>query len=239
MTARLFFIFTLFSIPSFGQQWMNWSEGAIVYSPIKKIDITIGGQYRWDVTNQAYGKTLLSAKVNAKITRFISIQGRYRRTWLPNEYFYLDQQIQTYGHRLSAGIQWDIAKTLKKTSEKRKWNVQYTSTYQWETFKFRRPQVYWRNQVEVSHALPLKKCKLQYSIESFYRTNQYYSFINDQVVYSGLLNEMRYSIGLKYAISKQHEIILGIIKRDFQTSKWDVNVLELGYQFSISSKAKG
>ena len=238
MNIRIFLLLLMISSRGIGQQWMNWNEGGLCYSPHKKINVSVGAQYRWNLTDQTYSKALFSTKIDLKIVRFLHIQARYRRTWMPNEYYYLDQNIQTYGHRFALGFQWDLNKIKKNAKEKRKWNIQYSSTYQWEFFKFKRNQLYWRNQLKVTHILPWKNVKPYYSIESFYRTNQGYAYINDEIQYVGLMNEIRYSVGLKIAISKKHEFNIGMIRRDYQTQKWDTNVIELGYQYHLSPTDK-
>jgi Protein of unknown function (DUF2490) len=238
MNIRPLLFFLILSSQCLGQQWMNWNEGSFCYSPNKIFNVSAGTQYRWNITNQTYSKALFSAKINMKVVRFLGLRASYRRTWMPNEYYYLDQNAQTYGHRFSVGFHCDFNKFKKNTKEKRKWNIQYSSSYQWEIFKFKRNQVFWRNQIELTHILPWKNCKPYYTIESFYRTNQGYTYVNDQIQYSGLINEIRYSMGLKIAISKNHEFSIGVIRRDYQTQKWDANVIEMGYQHHLSNSSK-
>ena len=234
MMIRLLFFCILFTNATFAQQWMSWNECSIGYQPIKKINIQIGGQYRWNGSEQQYNKTLFSARLEYKLKRMIQCQIRYRRAWMPNDYFYLDQVPQTYGHRIAAGVEWDILKTLPKKEGGRKIGVQVTSLWQLEHFKFKRAQEYWRNKMQINYEFARKKWKTFFSLEHFYRFNQTYRFVDEQIDYQGLLNEWRYEWGIRYAIKKNQAFSMGILYRDFQTLREDQIVLQLSYHLDIA-----
>ncbi len=211
----------------------NWSDAGIKLKPTKRFTISISGQYRWNVSDKIYSKTLFSAKLKYDIAKAFSIQASYRRAWMPNDYFYLDNQDNTYGHRFAAGFSWDLLRTIKS---KAKSSLKYTSQYQKEFFKFKREQIYWRNRLSLDLYIGLKRMTPVFSAESFFRTNQYFQLVNNVAVTSGLMNEMRYSFGLNFDLPNNHEIQIGGLYRDFQTKKWDVWVMQFSYFYTIEKK---
>jgi len=233
MMIRLLFFCLLFTNATFAQQWMSWNGCSVGYQPIKKINIQLGGQYRWNGSEQQYSKTLFSARVEYKLKRMIKCQIRYRRAWMPNDYFYLDQVSQTYGHRIAAGVEWDILKTLKKKEGGRRIGLQFTSLWQLEQFKFKRAQEYWRNKIQLNYKLSNKKWETFLSVENFYRVNQSYLYVNDAISYQGLLNEWRYEWGVKYTLKKNHSLSISGLYRDFQTSRKDQMVAQLSYHLDL------
>ena len=239
MRRLLALTFLLYSGWAHSQSWMNWSDASVGYSPIERIKINVGAQYRWNVSENTYSKSLLNLRISGKMTSFLSLQARYRRAWMPNEYFYLDQKTQTYGHRFAIGLKLDLLKTLpKKWDWRKKIGLTYSSFWQVEQFKFKRNQTFWRNKLMLDHELPFKRIRPFYSIESFYRLNQYYTYENQSVSYFGLMNEMRYEIGLSFDLPKSHGLAFSCIYRDFQTQKWDVWVMQVSYQYTIGKKKK-
>ena len=152
---------------------------------------------------------------------------------MPNEFFYLDNQENTYGHRFAAGFSWDIFRTFKS---KAKSSFKYTSQYQKEFFKFKREQIYWRNRVSLDLHIGLKRMTPVFSAESFFRTNQYFQLVNNTPVTSGLMNEMRYGFGLNFNLPNNHEIQIGTLYRDIKTKKNDAWVLQFSYFYTIEKK---
>jgi hypothetical protein len=234
MKKIAFIVFML--IPLFGisqTNLFNWNEVGIKLKPSKRFSVSLGGQYRWDVTNKVYGKTLFSGRLKYDIAKPFSIQASYRRTWMPNDYFYLDNEMNTYGHRFAGGIVWDLIKTIKP---KAKTSLKYTAQFQKEFFKFKREQIYWRNKLALNLNIGLKRIQPFLSAESFYRTNQQYQLINNEIVVTGLMNEMRYEFGFNFNLPKNHSLEIGAIYRDFKTNKWDAYVVQCSYFYTIEKK---
>ena len=229
-------LFLLLVIPS-----LSWSQNAlfnrneigIKIKPTKRFSATLSGQYRWSVSEKVYSKTLFNARLKYDIAKPFSILASYRRTWMPNDYFYLDNEENTYGHRFAAGFSWDILRTFKS---KAKSSLKYTSQYQKEFFKFKREQIYWRNRLSLDLNIGLKRMTPVFSAESFFRTNQYFQLVNNAAVTSGLMNEMRYGFGLNFNLPNNHEIQIGGLYRDFQTRKWDAWVMQFSYFYTIEKK---
>lgn len=238
MRLKFFLFFFVFSFGAKGQQWMNWNSASLSYSPIKRINISVGGQYRWNVSESIYAKTMFSARIKGKITKYLSLQLRYRRSWMPNEYFYLDHVAQTYGHRGAVGLEWDIVKTIFKKKEGKKWHLRYSTLWQVEQFKFKRAQEFWRNKIELAYKIPAASFSPFLNVESFYRLNQSYTYVNDKIAYTGALNEMRYGIGIQYSINEIHELKLEYLYRYFQPALLNVNVIRLEYTFDLSKTIK-
>jgi len=233
---KRFLLFLLIVLPSFG--WtqnaiFNWNEIGVKVKPTKRFSATLSGQYRWNVSDKVYSKTLFTARLKYDIAKPFSIQATYRRAWMPNEFFYLDNQENTYGHRFAAGFSWDIFRTFKS---KAKSSFKYTSQYQKEFFKFKREQIYWRNKLALNLNIGLKRIQPFLSAESFYRTNQQYQLINNEIVVTGLMNEMRYEFGFNFNLPKNHSLEIGAIYRDFKTNKWDVYVFQCSYFYTIEKK---
>jgi hypothetical protein len=211
----------------------NRSEIGIKIKPTKRFSATLSGQYRWNVSDKVYSKTLFNVRLKYDIAKPFSILASYRRTWMPNDYFYLDNEENTYGHRFAAGFSWDILRTIKS---KAKSSFKYTSQYQKEYFKFKHEQIYWRNRLSLDLHIGLKRMTPVFSAESFFRTNQYFQLVNNDAVTSGLMNEMRYGFGLNFDLPKNHEIQIGGLYRDFHTNKWDVWVIQFAYTYTIEKK---
>jgi hypothetical protein len=211
----------------------NRSEIGIKIKPTKRFSATLSGQYRWNVSDKVYSKTLFNVRLKYDIVKPFSILASYRRTWMPNDYFYLDNEENTYGHRFAAGFSWDILRTIKS---KAKSSFKYTSQYQKEYFKFKREQIYWRNRLSLDLHIGLKRMTTVFSAESFFRTNQYFQLVNNDAVTSGLMNEMRYGFGLNFDLPKNHEIQIGTLYRDLKTKKNDAWVMQFSYFYTIEKK---
>jgi hypothetical protein len=213
--------------------FFNRNEIGIKIKPTKRFSATLSGQYRWNVSEKLYSKTLFTARLKYDIAKPFSILATYRRTWMPNDYFYLDNQVNTYGHRFAAGFSWDILRTFKS---KAKSSLKYTSKYQKEFFKYKREQIYWRNRLSLDLHIGLKRMTPVFSIESFFRTNQYFQLVNNVPVTSGLMNEMRYGFGLNFDLPNNHEIQIGTLYRNLKTKKNDAWVFQFAYFYTIEKK---
>lgn len=211
----------------------NWSDAGIKLKPTKRFTVSISGQYRWNVSDKIYSKTLFSAKLKYDIAKPFSIQASYRRAWMPNDYFYLDNQMNTYGHRFAAGFTWDLIQTIHSKSKS---SLKYTALIQKEFFKFKREQIYLRNKLELSLNIGLKRMKPVLSAESFYRTNQRYQMVNNEIIYTGFMNEMRYGFGFDFNLPNNHSLQIGTLYRDFKTNKFDAWVVQFSYFYTLEKK---
>jgi hypothetical protein len=233
---KRFALILLMTIPA-----MVWSQNAlfnrneigIKIKPTKRFSAVLSGQYRWNVSDKVYSKTLFTARLKYDIAKPFSIQATYRRTWMPNEFFYLDNQQNTYGHRFAAGFSWDILRTIKS---KAKSSIKYTSQYQKEFFKYKREQIFWRNRLSLDLHIGLKRMTPVLSAENFLRTNEYYQLVNGVAVTSGAVTEMRYSFGLNFNLPNNHEIQIGTLYRDLKTKKNDAWVMQFAYFYTIEKK---
>jgi hypothetical protein len=213
--------------------FFNRNEIGLKIKPTKRFSATLSGQYRWNVSEKLYSKTLFTARLKYDIAKPFSILAAYRRTWMPNDFFYLDNQVNTYGHRFAAGFSWDILRTIKS---KAKSSLNYTSKYQKEFFKYKREQIYWRNRLSLELHIGLKRMTPVFTAESFFRTNQYFQLVNNVPVTSGLMNEMRYGFGLNFNLPNNHEIQIGTLYRNLKTKKNDAWVFQFAYFYTIEKK---
>ena len=201
---RIAFLIMLIS-PSLSwaqNDFFNRYEVGVKIKPAKRFTASLSGQYRWNVTEKLYSKTLFTTRLKYDIAKPLSILATYRRTWMPNEFFYLDNQENTYGHRFAAGFSWDILRTIKP---KAKSSIKYTSQYQKEFFKYKREQIFWRNRLSIDLHIGLKRMTPVLSAENFFRTNEYYQLVNGVAVTSGAVTEMRYGFGLNFNLPNNHE----------------------------------
>ena len=213
--------------------FFNRNEIGIKIKPTKRFSATLSGQYRWNVSEKLYSKTLFTARLKYDIAKPFSILATYRRTWMPNDFFYLDNQVNTYGHRFAAGFSWDILRTFKS---KAKSSLKYTSKYQKEFFKYKREQIYWRNRLSLDLHIGLKRMTPVLSAENFLRTNKYYQLVNGVAVTSGAVTEMRYGFGLNFNLPNNHEIQIGTLYRNLKTKKNDAWVIQFAYFYTIEKK---
>jgi hypothetical protein len=226
----------LLALPSLAwsqNDFFNRNEIGLKIKPTKRFSATLSGQYRWNVSDKVYSKTLFTARLKYDIAKPFSILATYRRTWMPNDFFYLDNQVNTYGHRFAAGFSWDILRTFKS---KAKSSLKYTSKYQKEFFKYKREQIYWRNRLSLDLHIGLKRMTPVLSAENFLRTNEYYQLVNGVSVTSGAVTEMRYGFGLNFDLPKNHEIQIGTLYRNLKTKKNDAWVMQFSYFYTIEKK---
>ena len=88
----------LLALPSLAwsqNDFFNRNEIGLKIKPTKRFSATLSGQYRWNVSEKLYSKTLFTARLKYDIAKPFSILATYRRTWMPNEFFYLDNQENT------------------------------------------------------------------------------------------------------------------------------------------------
>ena len=226
----------LLALPS--QAWsqndfFNRNEIGLKIKPTKRFSATLSGQYRWNVSEKIYSKTLFTARLKYDIAKPFSILATYRRTWIPNDFFYLDNQVNTYGHRFAAGFSWDILRTIKP---KAKSSIKYTSQYQKEFFKYKREKIFWRNRLSLDLHIGLKRMTPVLSVENFLRTNEYYQLVNGVSVTSGAVTEMRYGFGLNFDLPNNHEIQIRTLYRNLKTKKNDAWVFQFAYFYTIEKK---
>ncbi len=226
----------LLALPS--QAWsqndfFNRNEIGLKIKPTKRFSATLSGQYRWNVSEKIYSKTLFTARLKYDIAKPFSILATYRRTWIPNDFFYLDNQVNTYGHRFAAGFSWDILRTIKP---KAKSSIKYTSQYQKEFFKYKREKIFWRNRLSLDLHIGLKRMTPVLSVENFLRTNEYYQLVNGVSVTSGAVTEMRYGFGLNFDLPNNHEIQIRTLYRNLKTKKNDAWVMQFAYFYTIEKK---
>lgn len=213
--------------------FFNRYEVGVKIKPAKCFTASLSGQYRWNVTERLYSKTLFTTRLKYDIAKPLSILATYRRTWMPNEFFYLDNQENTYGHRFAAGFSWDILRTIKP---KAKSSIKYTSQYQKEFFKYKREQIFWRNRLSIDLHIGLKRMTPVLSAENFFRTNEYYQLVNGVAVTSGAVTEMRYGFGLNFDLPNNHEFQIGGLYRNLKTKKNDAWVMQVAYFYTIEKK---
>ena len=226
----------LLALPS--QAWsqndfFNRNEIGLKIKPTKRFSATLSGQYRWNVSEKLYSKTLFTARLKYDIAKPFSILATYRRTWMPNDFFYLDNHVNTYGHRFAAGFSWDILRTIKP---KAKSSIKYTSQYQKEFFKYKREKIFWRNRLSLDLHIGLKRMTPVLSVENFLRTNEYYQLVNGVSVTSGAVTEMRYGFGLNFDLPNNHEIQIRTLYRNLKTKKNDAWVMQFAYFYTIEKK---
>ena len=230
----------LLALPS--QAWsqndfFNRNEIGLKIKPTKRFSATLSGQYRWNVSEKNYSKTLFTARLKYDIAKPFSILATYRRTWIPNDFFYLDNQVNTYGHRFAAGFSWDILRTIKpKAKSSIKSSIKYTSQYQKEFFKYKREKIFWRNRLSLDLHIGLKRMTPVLSVENFLRTNEYYQLVNGVSVTSGAVTEMRYGFGLNFDLPNNHEIQIRTLYRNLKTKKNDAWVMQFAYFYTIEKK---
>ncbi|MDP4629847.1 MAG: DUF2490 domain-containing protein [Flavobacteriales bacterium] len=235
---KRFALLILLVIPSLSwaqNDFFNRYEVGLKIKPSKRFTAQLSGQYRWNVSERLYSKTLFSTRLKYDIAKPFSILATYRRTWMPNEFFYLDNQENTYGHRFAAGFSWDILRTIKP---KAKSSFKYTSQYQKEFFKYKRERIIWRNRISLDLHIGLKRMTPVISVESFFRTNHYFQIVNDVATTSGLMREIRYGFGLNFDLPNNHKIQIGGLYRNIMTKKNDAWVMQFSYFYTIEKKKK-
>ncbi len=182
----------------------------------KKFTLGLAIQSRYDFTTSSYNRTLYTFDASYDATKWLRINGTFRHAFQTNPNALLDGKALTSRYRFSGGIRLNPAALFGFDKYV---NIYLSSTYQFEDFKFKRAQLYWRNKLTIKPNLKSKIFKPYISAESFYRFNQYYYLLGNAFVTQGLMNEMRYEVGTQIDFNKKNSIELGIMLRDYQTKK--------------------
>jgi hypothetical protein len=236
LLLSIFFLLFVFGL-SFSQNNSFYNRSSIagkVYLT-KKLSISAELQGRWNLTERSYSKSLVTLESKFALTESIKIGLLYRNSWQTNEYALLDGKRQMTSQRISFGIQIEPSKWLEIDKYL---GIQFTSKIQYENFKFKREQLYWRNKLTLRPQIKSKIIKPFLSAESFYRSNQYYFLLGDQFVTEVLMNEMRYSIGTDLEINKSNTFTIVLLLRDYQTAKNTNLILSLSYEHTFRKNKK-
>ena len=135
--------------------------------------------------------------------------------------------------RIAFGLQLEPSKWIKT---EKFLDVQLSSRIQFETFKFKRDQWYWRNKLTLKPQLKNKLIKPFVSAELFYRTNQYYFLSGDDFVTEGLMNEIRYTIGADIKLNSTNDLNFGLMLRDYRTKRNTDLVINLAFIHEFGKK---
>ena len=232
----IFFVLFVFGL-SFSQNnsFYNRSSIAAKVYLIKKLSLSAELQGRWNLTDRTYSKSLVTVESKFALTQSIKIGLLYRNSWQTNNHALLDGKRQMTTQRISFGIQLEPSKWLKLDKYL---GIQFTSKIQYENFKFKREQLYWRNKLTLRPQFKSKIIKPFLSSESFYRSNQYYFLSGDEFITEGLMNEMRYSIGTDLEINNSNTFTIGLLLRDYQTTKNNNFILNLSYEHTFRKSKK-
>ena len=157
----------------------------------------------------------------------------YRNSWQANDYALLDGKKQMTSQRIAFGLQLEPSNWIKTDKFLA---IQLSSRIQFESFKFKRDQWYWRNKLTLKPQLKSKMIKPYLSGELFYRSNQYYFLSGDDFVTEGLMNEMRYTIGTELELNSSNTINLGLMLRDYGTARSTDLVVNLSYVHTFGKK---
>jgi hypothetical protein len=235
LLSIFFLLFVFGSSYSQNNSFYNRSSIAAKVCLTKKLSFSAELQGRWNLTERSYSKSLVTLESKFALTESIKIALLYRNSWQTNDYALLDGKRQMTSQRISFGIQLEPSKWLKIDKYL---GIQLTSKIQYENFKFKREQLYWRNKLTLKPQFKSKIIKPFLSAESFYRSNQYYFLLGDQFVTEGLMNEMRYSIGTDLEINKSNTFTIGLLLRDYQTAKNTNLILSLSYEHTFRKNKK-
>jgi hypothetical protein len=72
--------------------------------------------------------------------------------------------------------------------------------------------------------------------ELFYRTNQYFFLSGDDFVTEGLMNEVRYTIGTDLDFNSSNTFTVGLMLRDYRTTRNTDMVINLSYLHTFGKK---
>ncbi len=201
----------------------------------KKFTLGVGFQSRYDFTNSTYSRTLYTIDISYDATKWLRINGSFRHAFQTNINALIDGNAMTSRYRFSGGLRLNPAALFGFDKYV---NIYLSSTYQYEDFKFKREQLYWRNKLTIKPNLKSKIFKPYISAESFYRFNQYHYLVGNDFVTQGLMNEMRYEVGTQIDFNKKNSIELGIMMRDYQTKKNTDLVLCVTYSHTFLKNRK-
>jgi len=220
---------------SFGQMGSVYNRTSIggKYAVTKKWSIAAEGQLRWNLTEKTYSKSLLTIESKYAITKSVKVGLLYRNSWQNNNFALIDGKKQLTAQRIAVGLQMEPSEWFKMDKFL---EIQLTSRIQFESFKFKRDQWYWRNRLSVKPQIKSKVFKPFVSGELFYRPNQYYFLSGDEFVTEGLMNEIRYTLGTELELNSSNNITLGIMIRDYRTPRNTDLVLNLSFVHIFGKK---
>ena len=218
-----------------GGEWYNRTslEGKI--DATKKLSFSASVQSSWNLSSSTLTKSMFTLESDFDISKSIRLGVLYRNSWIRNSHILLDGEKMTTAQRFAASMRFNASKLLKIDKYV---TLLYTTKFQFEGFKFKRDQFYWRNKITLKAELKGNIVKPYVSAESFYRKNQYFYLSGDEFITEGLMNEMRYSVGTEINFNKNNILDLNILVRDYQTTKLTDFVACLSFSHKFSKKKK-
>ena len=228
----VFQYFVSFSQPS---QWYNRTAIEGELDCTKKLSVLFGLQSRWNLSATSFDKLLFKVEPSYTINKSIEINAAYRNSVFQNSNFILDGKRTTFANRFSLGFRINSSKFKKMDTYFR---LVYLSRIQFEEFKFKRNQWYWRNRITVKAKIKNNLIKPYFSIESLYRKNQFYYLMDDDFVTEGMVNEIRYMLGTEFNFNKRNTLDVGLMLRDYQINKATNFVLNITYRYNFTQNKK-
>jgi hypothetical protein len=205
------------------------------YDIHKKLSIGAEIQGRTNLTDRSYSKSLLTFQTKFAFSKSIKCELEYRNSWQTNQNAILDGKEYSFGNRVAFGLQAEPSRWLKFDKYL---GLQFSSKIQFESFKFKRNQLYWRNKMTLKPKLKSKLIKPYISVESFYRSNQYVFAADDEIMTVGMMNEIRYEIGTDIDLNKYNTFTVGLIFRDFKTARQNNMILNVAYAHTFHKNKK-
>jgi hypothetical protein len=192
----------------------------------KKLALTAGIQLRSGISTLNYRSTNFALDGSYRLSKSLKIGLNYRNLMQPNKHALLDGKQQTYRNRLQVEVNISPFSSLH-------WDkyidIEWRTLMQFEQFKFKRNQLTWRNKLTIKPSLKKSIFNPYVSAELFYRFNQFSYFIDEELITQGLLNEFRYCLGTEVKLSKNDALDVGVMFRDFQTTRTSNLTLMLTY----------
>lgn len=201
----------------------------------KKLSVLFGLQSRWNLSATSFDKLLFKLEPSYTINKSIEINAAYRNSVWQNSNFMLDGKKTTFANRFSLGFRLNSSKFKKMDTYFR---LVYLSRIQFEEFKFKRDQWYWRNRITVKAKIKINQIKPYFSVESLYRKNQFYYLMDTEFVTEGMVNEIRYTLGTEFIINKRNTMDVGLMLRDYRTIKATNFVLNITYRHDFTPNKK-
>jgi hypothetical protein len=225
------------SFVSFSQSSQLYNRTAIEgeLDCTKKFSVLFGLQSRWNLSTTSFDKLIFKVEPSFTINKSIEINAAYRNSAVQNSNFMLDGKRTTFANRFSFGFRLNSSKFKKMDTYLR---LVYLSRIQFEDFKFKRDQWYWRNRITVKAKIKNNLIKPYFSIESLYRKNQFYYLMDNDFVTEGMVNEIRYMLGTELNFNKRNTMDVGLMLRDYQTSKATNFVLNVTYRHNFTQNKK-
>lgn len=199
----------------------------------KKLNAGLEMQQRFNITEKSVDKSLAILSLRYDVLKWLRAEVAYRTAIQKNEFAYINDRSLTASNRINASLRFDLTQWLNVDNMPR---IHYTAQWQMETFLFQRNQQDLRQRISISHKFKDIPIKPILSIEGFFRTNKYLEVVDDQILKSGRWNEWRYSAGIDWNLSKQHELEFSIMHRNFTTGKTNQWLWNAGYTFHFSLK---